>query len=132
MSLVLFFVNCPLLNLLLMGAVWSTERPITKWHVMKKMYINVSILCGVLLTKKKVFMWGSNVIFIIICHSITGLSWPRSNNCILFISPIINIKLCVTYFIGIITVNPPEVRPDNTMPTRSSKLITLPTWGAFR
>ena len=34
-------------------------------------------------------MWGSNVIFIIICHSIIGLSWPRSKNCILFISPII-------------------------------------------
>ena len=28
---------------------------------------------------------------------------------------------------GIITVNPPEVRPENTMPTRGSKLITLPT-----
>ena len=28
---------------------------------------------------------------------------------------------------GIITVNPPEVRSENTMPTRGSKLITLPT-----
>ena len=33
---------------------------------------------------------------------------------------------------GIITVNPPGVRPVYTIPTRGSKLITLPTWGAFR
>ena len=29
--------------------------------------------------------------------------------------------------IGIITVNPPEVKPVFTLPTRSSKLNTLPT-----
>ena len=37
------------------------------------------------------------------------------------------IRSILNLYFGIITVNPPEVRPDNTMPTRGSKLITLPT-----
>ena len=52
---------------------------------MKKKNINVSIY--VVLTKKKKSIYVGAVMWfiIIICHSIIGLSWPRSKNCILFI-----------------------------------------------
>ena len=33
----------------------------------------------------------------------------------------------ITLFLGIISVNPPEVRPVFALPTRGLKLITLPT-----
>ena len=36
-------------------------------------------------------------------------------------------KFMCFLFLGIITVNPPEVRPVFALPTRGLKLITLPT-----
>ena len=54
---------------------------------MKKKNINVSIY--VVLTKKKkkksIYVGAVMWFIIIICHSISDLSWPRSKNCILFI-----------------------------------------------
>ena len=36
------------------------------------------------------------------------------------------------FFFWLIKANPPEIWPVCALPTRGSKLITLPTWGAFR